>query len=52
LQGWQGKASHCSSYWYGKDEEELKYFIRLAEFIKAELENEHQMSLFSPELAY
>jgi len=35
-----------------KDEEELKYFIRLAEFIKAELENEHQPSLFSPELAY
>jgi hypothetical protein len=32
-----------------KDEEELKYFIRLAEFIKAELENEHQPSLFSPE---
>jgi len=32
-----------------KDEEELKHFIRLAEFIKAELENEHQPSLFSPE---
>jgi ubiquinone/menaquinone biosynthesis C-methylase UbiE len=35
-----------------KDEEELKHFIRLAEFIRAEVENEHQMSLFSPELAY
>ena len=35
-----------------KDEKELKHFIRLAEFIMAELENEHQMSLFSPELAY
>jgi len=35
-----------------KDEEELKHFIRLTEFIRAEVENEHQMSLFSPELAY
>ena len=53
LQGWQGKASYCSSYIsMAKDEEELKHFIRLAEFIRAEVENEHQVSLFSPELAY
>jgi len=38
-----------------KDEEKFKHFIRLAEFIKAEVDNERQMSLFLPflpELAY
>jgi len=34
-----------------KDEEELKHFIRLAEFIKAELENDLQPGLFSPSVS-